>query len=102
MSISRLDGLRSARSSLNSPFLALDDVLVVDLLALLRADAAMLDLRAVADVDLLEVDGLGLGGGKDLDGDEHGSEGDGAVPDRARHAARPTRPQRASSRERLP
>jgi hypothetical protein len=63
---------------------ALDDVVVVDLLVVLGADAPVLDRAAVLGVDLAEVDGLGLGGRVDLDRHGHEAEGDGAVPDRAR------------------
>jgi len=62
---------------------ALDDVLVLDLLAVLGADAAMLDPGAVLGVDLVEAHGLRFGRGIDLDRHSHEAEGDRPVPDRA-------------------
>ena len=59
------------------------DLVLGDLLVLLRADAAVLDPRAVLQVDLVEVDALGLGRREDLHRDGDQPEDDRAVPDRA-------------------
>jgi hypothetical protein len=62
---------------------ALDDLGVGDLGVLDRADALVLDRRAVLLVDLAEGDGLALGRRMHLHGHRDGAEGDGPVPDRA-------------------
>src|SRR3954451_13717677 len=62
---------------------ALDDLVVVHLLPLLRADATMLDLGSVLRMHLAEVDGLRLDGGEELDRYVYEAEGDRPVPDRA-------------------
>jgi hypothetical protein len=62
---------------------ALHDLLVRDLLVLLRADPLVLDPRAVVLVDLVEVHGPVLGGRVDLHGHEDARERDRPVPDRA-------------------
>ena len=64
---------------------ALHDLLVGDLLVLLRAEAPVLDARPVLEVDLVEVNGLGLGRRVQLHGDVHDPDGDRPVPDRPRH-----------------
>src|SRR5215211_547117 len=67
---------------------ALDHLLVGHLLALLRADAAVLDAGAVAHVDLMEADGLRLRRRVELDRHVREAEADRAVPNRAGHALR--------------
>src|SRR5699024_10250896 len=61
---------------------ALDDVLVVDLLAALGTGSLVADPSAVFGVDLMESDVVVLGGGVEPDGDVHESERHGTLPDR--------------------
>jgi hypothetical protein len=70
---------------------ALDDVVVRDLAVLGGAEAAVLDLRVVLEVDLAEAHRLRLDGGVELDRHVDEADGDCAVPRRAGHAARSTR-----------
>ena len=65
---------------------ALDDVLVGDLVAGARVDAALLDAHAGLAVELVEAHRLARDGGVELHRHRHQTEGDGACPHRAGHA----------------
>ena len=67
---------------------ALDDVLVGDLVAGRRVDALLLDAHAGLAVELVEAHGLARHRGVELDGDGHQPEGDGTGPDRPGHGCR--------------
>ena len=73
---------------------ALDDVLVGDLVAGRRIDALLLDAHAGLAVELVKAHGLARHRGVQLDGDGDEPEGDGTGPDRPWHADRvsPRRP----------
>src|SRR4029453_12351760 len=62
---------------------ALDHLVVGDLVVLLRTDPPVLDPGAVPGVHLIEVHALRLGGRVQLDRHVHEPEGDRAVPDGA-------------------
>jgi hypothetical protein len=64
---------------------ALHDLLVGDLLVLLRAEPPVLDARPVLEVNLVEVDRLGLRRRVQLHRDMHDPDGQRPVPDRPRH-----------------
>jgi hypothetical protein len=77
--VGQLDELAAA------DLVTLDDLVVVDLLAVVGADAPVLDRAAVLGVHLAEPHGLGLGRRVDLDRHGHEAERDRSVPDRLRH-----------------
>jgi len=73
-------------------FVALDDVGAVDFLAGALVDAAVADAVGGAALQLVEVDGVILGGGVKADGNRDQAECDHACPDGPRHDRPPSRP----------
>jgi len=77
---------RDHHVALGADLVALDEVLVRDLLAGARVHALLLDALVVLAVELVEAHGLARDRAEQLHGDVHQPEADGSAPNGARHS----------------